>query len=309
MPETEHLWIKKVSEPLYTEEEGYGVMTARWLMAPQQAGILRINPAEIKIATDVQRDDGWGNLKDERVWQSYYSNALEIKVKALPANVTLVGDFKVALELAADKAEANKPLEAELLISGVGNFEDIPAFKPTVRAVEVFAGDPRLEETNEGRQELWRQKLTFIADGNFTIPSIVLDYFDLEERRVKRVQTQPVSIHLTGSQKREEAIAKERVVEQKSEGEKMIWAVVIYLLGAMSAAVLFMLPWKRYLSAAPAEKRVSAADYRHVLKVLLMHQDAPDVQEMIVKLEAFLYEGKDEKIDERALKELLKRYS
>ncbi len=309
MPDTEHLWIKKASEPIYTEEGGYSVATARYLMAPQQAGTLRIYPAEMKIATDYKRVDGWGNLKDERVWQSYYSNALEIRVRALPADVTLVGDFTVALELEANKVEANKPLEAELVIRGVGNFEDMPVFKPTVNAVKIFAADPELEDVRDGRQELWRQKLIFIADGNFTIPPIVLDYFDLDERRLKRVQTQPVSIHVTGSQKRASTTVKERAFEQKNEGISMGWAVVIYLLGAVSAALLFMLPWRRYLGARSTEKSVSVADYRRVLRVLLMHKDAPDVQEMIIKLEGYLYEGKDEKIDERALKKLLKKYS
>lgn len=308
MPETEHLWIKKVSGPLYTKEDGYGVVTTRYLMVPQKAGTLRIYPAEMKVASDSQRDDAWGNLKDERVWQRYYSNTLEIRVKALPADVTLVGDFSMVLELTADKVEANKPLEAELVIRGTGNFEDMPVLRPTVPGVEVFSGDPRLEETNEGRQERWRQKLTFVADGNFTIPPIALDYFDPEEKRVKRVQTQPLSIRVSGSQKSDEKIEKERISEQKGEGVSMGWGVVIYLLGAVSGAVLIRLPWRKYLGKRSAEENVSAADYRRVLSVLLAHKDAPDVQAMIVKLEALLYEGKEEKIDERALKVLLKRY-
>ncbi|WP_345977086.1 BatD family protein [Sulfurimonas sp. HSL3-7] len=309
MPETEHLWIKQISETLYTKEGLYSVATTRYLMVPQQAGTLRIYPAEMKIAADYQRDDGWGNPKDERVWQSYYSNALELEVKALPADITMVGDFSMALELDADRVEAKKPLEAELLIRGTGNFEDIPAFRPTVPGVEVLSGDPRVEEKGAGRQELWRQKLTFIAEGNFTIPPITLDYFDLEERRVKRVQTQPVSIYVIDAQKSEETIEEEHALKQKGEGINMVQAVVIYLLGAASAALLFMLPWRRYVKTVPAAKKVSAADYRRVLRVLLMHKDAPDVQAMIVKLEAFLYEGKDEKIDERVLKKLLKKYS
>lgn len=308
MPETEHLWIKKVSEPVYTKEESSGVVTARYLMVPQKAGTLRIYPAEMKVASDSQRDDAWGNLKDERVWQRYYSNALEIQVKALPADVILVGDFSMVLELTADKVEANNPLEAELVIRGTGNFEDMPVFRPTVPGVEVFAGDPRLEETNEGRQERWRQKFTFIAESNFTIPPITLDYFDPEERRVKRGQTQPASIYVSGSEKNKEAIAKEHSFEQKGEGINIGWAVVIYLLGAVGAALLFMIPWRKYLGKRSADKSISVADYRRVLQMLLMHKDAPDVQAMIVKLEAFLYEGKDVKIDERALKALLKRY-
>ena len=308
MPETEHLWIKKISEPVYTKEDDYGVVTARYLMVPQKAGTLRIYPAEMKVASDSQRDDAWGNLKDERVWQRYYSNALEIQVKALPADVILVGDFSMVLELTEDKVEANNPLEAELVIRGTGNFEDMPVFRPTVPGVEVFAGDPRLEETNEGRQERWRQKFTLIAESNFTIPPITLDYFDPEERRVKRVQTQPVPIHVSGSLKSEEKTAKEHISEQKDKGVSMGWGVVIYLLGAVSGAILIRLPWRKYLGKRSVEAHVSAADYKRVLSVLLAHKDAPDVQAMIVKLEAFLYEGKDVKIDERALKTLLKRY-
>ncbi|MCJ7766425.1 MAG: BatD family protein [Thiovulaceae bacterium] len=307
-PEMEHIWIKKVFEPIYTKEGGYTVARSRYLLAAQQAGNLHIYPAEIKIASEHQSVDGWGDTRQKRSWESYYSNGLLLKVKALPENVMLVGAF--ALEFGVDKKEVNpnEPLTAELTIRGVGNFEDIPVLKPTISGVEISAGEPTVEMNGEGMKESWHQKFTFLSASSFTIPPIVLDYFDLKDEQVKRVETQPVSIHVAGSEKVVAPAKNVTEIGQQRETVGTGWAFVIYVMGVLSGALLFMMPWKRWKKAQKRVEKVSVEDYRRVLSMLLMHRDEPDVREMINKLEERLYGGRDEKINQKELKKLLKRY-
>lgn len=306
VPEMEHIWIKKAFGVTYTKEDGYTVARTRYLLAAQQAGDLRIYPAEIKIAVDRQRADAWGDVRQERSWESRFSNALELKVKAPPEELKLVGEFVIALAVDKKEIEAKEPLAAELTVRGIGNFEDIPALQPAVSGVELFAREPVLEKSGEGTEEGWHQKLTFVGERDFTIPPIVLDYFDLREGRAKRVQTQPVPIRVTGSDKAAPPAGSES--GQPSGGAGAGWGVVLYLMGALSAALLLLVPWKRRLKARQGAQNVSSGDYRRALSMLLTHIEEPDVREMVEKLEARLYGGREEKIDQKELKKLLKRY-
>ena len=305
LPEMEHVWVKKVFKTADTKEYGYSVSTTRYFLAAQQPGRLPIYPAEVKVASGHQSIDAWGNARQEKSWESYYSNALELKVKPLPENVVLVGEF--SLELAVDKKEvaADEPLTAEITVRGMGNFEDIPALKPAISGVELYAGEPTIEMRGEGMEEYLHQKFTFFGEHSFTIPPVILDYFDLKEGRVKRVQTQPVTVQVTGSSTEDASI--ENTAGQQSKGLTMGWAVMIYLLGVLSAVVLYLVPWRRWLEKEPKPQPIHTDDDRHALTRLLMHKEKPDVLAMIEKLESRLYGGKEVEIEKKELKKLLKR--
>ncbi len=305
-PEMEHIWVKKIFKTADTKESGYSIAMTRYLLAAQQAGSLSIYPVEVKVASGHQSVDAWGNARQERAWESYYSNALELKVKTLPENVDLVGEF--VLKMAVDKKEvkAKEPLTAELTVSGTGNFEDIPVLKPAVSGVELFAGEPILEMSGEGMKEQWHQKFTFVGERSFTIPPVILDYFDLKEGRVKKVQTQPIAVHVTGSNSKTAPIENRAV--QQNKGLTMGWTVMIYLLGLFSAVVFFMLPWRRWLEKGLKPQQTHDSDDRRALMLLLMHRKKPDVQAMIEKLEARLYGEREVMIDKKELKKMLKRY-
>ena len=304
-PEMEHVWIKKIYDVINSKDGNYSVQKRRYLLAPQQAGDLRVYPAEVKVAYDENERDSWGNLKTKRYWQSHYSNTLDIHVKALPEGVTAVGDFTIEMKIDTNEVAVNTPLTARIIIQGRGNFEDISLIKPAINGVNVFAEDPTLEKIADSDQERWSQTLGFVSDNNFTISPITLEYFDLKERRIKTLQTEAIPIHTIGGSKVSNVT--KMIDKQKSEGITMEWAIAMYILGFISAAVLLIVPWKRYIKRKQTAK-VSTSDYKRVLSLLLTHKDDEDVQEMIEALEDHLYNGSKEVIDQKELKKLLSRY-
>jgi hypothetical protein len=304
-PEMEHIWIKSASEVINTQEEKASVQKRRYLLVPQQAGEFHIYPAEVKIAYDENRDDGWGNLKTTRSWQSHYSNAIELYVKALPEGVTAVGDFTIEMKTETNEVEANRPLIAAITIQGRGNFEDISLPKHAVDGVDVFAEEPILEKIAENGEERWRQRLSFVSSHDYTIPSITFEYFDLQAQRSKRVETKAISIHVRDGQKAAKVYATRD--KEKSEGLTMMWAIATYGLGFLSAAVLLLVPWRRYIKRREGI-RLSQSDYKRLLNLLLGHKDDEGVKVMIEALEAYLYHGESKDIDQKALSKLLSKY-
>ncbi|MGB5964445.1 MAG: BatD family protein [Sulfurimonadaceae bacterium] len=305
MPEMDHVWIKKIYEVINSKDGNYSVQKRRYLLAPQQAGDLRIYPAEVKVAYDEDRRDGWGNLKTKRYWQSHYSNTLDIHVKALPEGVTAVGDFTIEMKIETNEVEVDRPFSARITIQGRGNFEDIALIKPAINGVDVFAEDPTLEKIAESDQERWSQRLSFVSDHDFTVPPITLEYFDLKERRIKTLKTEALPIHVIGGSKVSDVT---KVIDkQKSEGTAMTWVIATYILGLLSAALFLLIPWKRYIKRRQRAK-VSKSDYKGVLRLLLSHKEDEGVQEMIEALEDHLYSGNRDGIDQKELKKLLSNY-
>ncbi len=298
-PQIEHIWVKRVYKPVQAEENNCSVTKRRYVVSAQQSGLLNIPAVEVKVAYDEDQRDAWGNLTTERYWESHYTNTLEINAKSLPGDITVAGEFVIALEVQSREVAANRALKAELIVEGVGNFEDLSVVIPKISGVDIFVTEPELEQVGSENQERWHQKLTFVGERDFTILPIALEYFDLSDESLKTVQTEIIPIHVTGSKR--EALPKTEDVQRKG---MTVW----YILGSMIVIVLLMVLWKKYFPERRGKVKVSYRDHKAVLRLLLAHKEDEGVHEIIEKLEASLYEGKKTVIDQKELKRVLKKY-
>ncbi len=303
LPEMKHLWVKKAYDGVESSEGEIHLQKRRYLLTPQQAGDLHIDPAEVKVAYDKSELDAWGNRKIKRYWESHYSNRLELHIKDLPEGVRAVGEFTLSLTVDTREAKRNSPVVAELTLQGRGNFEDITLDQPVIKGVDLFAEEPLLEKVVNSDDERLQQRLSFVGRADFTIPPITLKYFDPKSGELRRVETKAVAIHIVGD---DESPSSGEMTEEK--GEHTMALAVIYLLGFLSAVLLLRVPWKRYLNAGKG-KKAAVHDHRAALRLLLAHKDDEGVQEMLEALEKELYSGNGEGVDEKKLKKLLRRYA
>ena len=292
------LWIKRVADHNQTDVGEYRLIRRVYTVSAQRSGSLSVAPMEVKLAYQRDEHDAWGNLKQERFWKDHYSNALEIEVKKLPGDTRLVGEFNIALDVERRKVDANGALKAEVVVEGFGNFEDISLEIPSVFGVNVFTGEPRLQELGNDRHQRWVQTLTFVGVNDFTIPSIELLYFDLHEKAVKSVVTEAVFIDV----KEERPIGDMKVVE--TEDDQMFRWYLLGFIGVVGSLVLLL----NYVKRRDSVKKVSFRDEKAVLRLLLGHREDEGVTSIIEALEASIYEGKVDEIDLKELKRLLKRY-
>lgn len=297
-PQTEHIWVKRVYKPIQAQENNCSVIKRRYVVSAQQSGLLNIHAAEVKVAYDEEQRDAWGNLTTERYWESHYSNTLEINAKNLPDATTLVGEFFLTLKVENREVAANRALNAELTVEGAGNFEDLSVVIPKISGVDIFVTEPELEQVGSEDQERWRQKLTFVGKRDFTIVPITLAYFDLSDERLKTVQTEVIPIHVTGGKK--ETLPK---IKEDTSG-----VTAWYILGVIFALGFLIAIWSKSLKEKAGRPKVSYHDHKAVLRLLLVHKDDEGVLEVIERLEASLYEGKESVIDQKEIKKLLKKY-
>ncbi len=320
-PKLDGFWIKYQSEPEKSLEDDYIVTRVRYVMAAQREGELEIGPAKIKIAIRDRNNDFWNNFSPSVKWRTYYSNSIKMKVYAPPKGVKLVGDFTISIEVDKTKVHPNEAVNAMLRIEGEGNVEDLDPFKPYIPNANVFEEKPKIDEKNG----IFTQKIAFVADSNFTIPSFSIQFFNPKTKKVVVKSTQPVHVEVIGSSSASSAplvIKKENTkngsnasLALPSSGSvsgietsyAVTWMILSFIAGVFIGGILVF--FKFYVSNNKRISRFSFDDKKMLFVKLLPYKDNRDVKEVLDMLEEALYGEKKISIDKQKIKEVIKKYN
>jgi hypothetical protein len=312
-PDFKGFWVKHKSGATRTETPEYIITHASYTLAPQREGNLTIPPAQLRIATRATSRDMWGSFMPQIKWRSYYSNSLNIHAKPLPNNAKIVGSFTISAVADRDEITPNEAVNVTVKVQGDGNLEDIGSFKPYIDGVNVFA------EKIEIKGNTLTQKLAFVSDRDFTIPSFKLAFFNLKTKRVEQITTKPIQIKVKGSPKQTQNLKIEKATPQKLVMKKApslesessmqinsIFVIIAFILGLIiGAALIYFKPFK----IAKREKKLNIKDEKLLLLKLLPYKDIDeDVRKIITVLEGNFYGENKETVDKKLLKEILKKY-
>jgi len=304
-------WVKSESKPERYNEGDYTITKVVYKLASQREGSLKINPAKLKIATRIGVNN-WGTLIPQVKWRTYFSNPIIIKAKVIPNNAKIIGDLH--LEVYAQKKEVNLNEAVNVVVSvvGEGNLEDIESFKPYINDVNIFDENIKIDGNK------LTQKLVFVADSDFIIPSFELIYFDTKTRQVKKIKTEPIAIKVHGNAKKNEVkISREEVpnVAHRLDIEKEVkyktdynYVAIAFIVGLLLGLLIMFLIFRKKRS-----KYIIKFDVKNekmlLIKLLPFKDEDSQVAEIVAILEANLYSSSKEKVDKKLLKEILKKYN
>ncbi len=318
-PPTFHdFWIKPGKDVPDTIKNGYHTYRLDYTVTPQKAGVLEIEPARMDVG--IMQSKKRNTLRFDRVrWKSFFSNALKIDVKPLPDNISLFGTYRISAEVDKNRTKADEPVNLTVRVIGAGNMEDIEDFVISSDIAAVYADKAkRRTEVEKGiGHTTLEQKFAFIAERNFTIPSLSLTYFDSREKRVKTIKTDPIAIEVVGNpQKRSQTRLEKRNAPftlPQSGGVKL-W--ILTLLGGFAAGILATIVWIRMKRSSrkgavyPIEVKIKKAKNDKELLALLLPYGgkSPKLDKIIQQLEKNLYEGGKSKIDRASLSKNFSKY-
>ena len=208
-PKLENFWVKKSDEVSKTTEGDYIVQSLYYKLFPQKSGEYTIPAIEALVGKLQRQRRGMGGFFDDPFfssmtqqlnWQKIYSNSLKVKVNPLPNGLELYGDYTIMARVDKKRVHANKPVNLTLTVQGKGNIDDVKKFDLDIANVIVYADEPKIRsgEQNGEYGGVLTQKIALIADQNFTIPSLSLEYFDKKSKSVKMVKTEPIDIEVIG---------------------------------------------------------------------------------------------------------------
>nr|WP_321268232.1 BatD family protein [uncultured Sulfurimonas sp.] len=306
-PELKGFWIKSETQPQRSQDTNYVISKVVYVMAAQRVGQLNISKAQMRIASRSHTKDSWGSWIPKIKWRTYYSNELNLDVKALPNGVNLVGNFSI--KASVDKTEINpsEALNLSVEVLGDGNLEDIKSFKPYIDGVNIF------DEKIVIKGNKLTQKIAFVAENNFSIKPFVLKYFDPLTKEIKTISTNEINIKVKNAKpkeqltiKREEKEAPNVEASELKSSISTIWMLVIFILGAVfGVAIMLVKPWKFF----NREKSFSIKDHKMLLIKLLPYKNDEEVQKIVDILEKNIYSDAKIQLDKKLLKEIVKKYN
>ncbi|MEK6658840.1 MAG: BatD family protein [Campylobacterota bacterium] len=304
-PELKGFWVKDESKPQRYEEGKYIITKIIYTMAPQRAGELTVTKAQMQIASRSSGADSWGAWIPTIKWKTYFSNELTFDVKPLPSGVALAGSFSINATVDKTEVDANEPLNVTIEVQGSGNLEDIKSFKPSVDGVAVF--DEKI--VIEGAK--LTQKIAFVAERDFVIPSFSINYFDTKTRDVKTVSTKEIAVKVKNSKQKEslniqrEVLKAEQTETLSTEKQENFLLFALFLLGLVCGILIMVFKGKMNLKR---EQKSSTKEPKTLLMKLLPFKDDAEVKEVIENLEKNIYSNQNIQLDKKVINKIKNRY-
>lgn len=336
-PKLENFWVKKVERVENSTEGDYVTQTMHYQLFPQKAGTYTLPAIEALIGKVEQRRAGGGFFNDpffnsmtqQLNWQKIYSNEENLTVQALPNGLELYGNYQIDAEVDKYKVHANKPVNLTIEVKGEGNIDDVKKFNLDIDNTIVYADEPKISSqlVHNIYQGAFSQKIAIIADQNFTIPSIKLDFFDKNTKTVKTVKTKPIEIEVVGGQKGavkpssievsssntvapskiEAATQKTKVVIKKEDAYlKYLFLLLGFLLGAGSIYGLYTVKNHKIKRESDMVKAIKKAKTDRALFDILLPYAKQDkvIAKALGQLEENLYKSGQHKINKEELMEV-----
>ena len=319
-PAFKDFWAKRTAQiPNKTEGE-YNIYRINYVLYPQKEGDLRLESARMDVGIQVTRKRDFFNFQNVK-WKSVYSNDAEIKVKPLPAGVTLYGDYSFTVVADKNMTKANEPVNLTITIRGEGNVDDIEDFKVDVPDATVYADKAKRNSSliNGKNEVIFKQKFAVVSDRNFTIPSLVFRFFNGEVKElhsrafkieVKNPRVAKVSSKLEKKDPVVQVGIKEQVVVEKtSKMLLMITALFSFLLGAFAMWLWGNRKRTKVQESAIEQRIKSAKNDKELLALLLPYIDkTPQMRKLIGLLEENVYHDGGHVVDKKSLAKGLDRY-
>lgn len=307
-PTFQGFWVKEESKSKRYKKDGYTITEKKYKLSAQRTGSHTISSAEMRIAFRTHTRDPWAGVISRIKWKSHYSNELIIGVKPIPNRLSLVGDFTITAEIDKNSIKANEAVNVNIRVQGEGNLEDIKSFKPNLLDdVNVF------DEKIQIKDGVLMQKMAFVSQNDFTIPSFELKFYNPKTKKTQTVATKSFKIKVINSKPKQESlkIKREKSVKKdlpQSSADIIISTISGLFIFLMGIVVGIFLSFIRVVKKNKKRQAFNLKDEKVLFMKLLPYKDDSDVQDVLNLLESNIYSKSKNVIDKKLLKELIMRY-
>jgi len=305
-----HFWIKELKNPKPIEENGYISQSINYIIFPQKAGKQLLDSQIINVATRQRKTNFI-------IWKKVLSNEKELEVIALPDNINVQGSYKLSASVDKSVIKANEPVNLTVSIKGFGNIDDIEGFNLLLDDEVVYASKPQIKSMiKDGKYSgVFTQKISIIADKDFTIPSLKFKYFDIKNKKIKTISSKSFNIKVNGKNKSAPIIQTKNNINTIQLAPKIIIqkedSIVKYIYALIGLFVGMLIMWiiKRGKKSTNIELEVSkqikkSKNDKALYEVLLPYSSELKIRPFMKKIEENIYSNGKNKINKKELIEL-----
>ena len=222
-PKFNGFWSQEVDTPQSIEFQREQVgdkmynsaVLRRWVLIPQKAGTLTIDPSEIVCLVNVRTQrPRTGSIFDDFFENDYVTQrqrvstpAINVKVTALPGGAPdgfsgAVGEYSVSASLSKDALKTHDAASLIVTVTGKGNVSLVEApklnFPPDFEVYDVKATSSTDRSGTSGSKTF---EYPFIprSPGEFTLPPVRFSYYDVKAHRYATAVTDSLRLSVERS--------------------------------------------------------------------------------------------------------------
>ena len=215
-PSFNGFWSQELEAPTNIEfaRESYdgqiynGALLRKFVLIPQQAGAMTIDPAELVCLVNIRVSSGTGSIFDgffddyRTVRQKVASKPLKVNVSALPAGAPAsfaggVGDFNISARLTKDVLKTHEAGSLVVTVAGKGNVSLLEApkvaFPPDMEVYDTKTSD-RIDKGGLSGSKTYEFPFIPRSHGEFVIEPIKYTYYDVDRKKYVTLQTEPLTL-------------------------------------------------------------------------------------------------------------------
>ena len=182
-----------------------------YIIIPQQAGDLRIDPAELVTLVSVRTQQQTGSIFDD-FFDSGYTTvrkrvttpAVTVQVKPLPAGAPAsfgggVGTFNISARVSRDSLKTHDAASLVVTVSGKGNVSLLEApkvnFPPDMDVYDTKT-TVKADKGSTAGSKTFEYPFIPRSHGDFTIEPVAYSYYDVGAGKYVTLHTQPIALHV-----------------------------------------------------------------------------------------------------------------
>ncbi len=195
MPSTEGFWLEEFPQITRTFRSGYEMQLVRVALFPLREGVLRVGSATVTV-----RLQGFPAVDQLRT-QPVQVQALPLPQPAPEGFQNLVGRVVATTLVSSNTVSVGETLQVQLRVEGTANLRNLEE-APSLSLPDAIVGLPRSRlRTREQEGRLWfvREFVWRVVpqkEGQITIPTFRIPYFNPSRKRYEVATTAPISIRV-----------------------------------------------------------------------------------------------------------------
>lgn len=197
----------------------------------------------------------------------------------------VVGNLKIDVTKDKTEVKALVPYHLEIALHGIANLSAIKPIDFNIEGVQLFSQAPKIsaELTPKGYEGVWSQKFAFVSEKEFTIPQIDIEYFNLETKKIEKLQSNAIDVKVITGYKKEELLDK----EEKSFvfNYTYVYYLLIFIAGYLFAKVKFKSKKKLQNREELFCQKISQAKSLEELSIMLVLEDATKYSQLLLEIE------------------------
>ena len=180
----------------------------KFVLIPQQAGQMTIDPAELICLVNIRVSSGGTSIFDgffddyRTVRQKVASKPVRVNVSALPSGAPAafgggVGSFSISAKLSKDVVKTHEAASLIVTVSGRGNVSLLEApkvsFPPDMEVYDTKISD-KVDKGGLSGSKTYEYPFIPRSYGDFVIEPVKYTYYDVNQKRYVTLQTQPINL-------------------------------------------------------------------------------------------------------------------